>query len=240
MTDTIDTTKLREQLANIDAPLKYDTCSASPASWFCDKGVRYEEHGGPLIEGDPDACRTIVAAINSLHSILDRLDAQAEELAALRRNRATWEASGQDAEKRIRYAEARVLLLEAEIARLGKEIERRDQSLAIRRKICRELVGLVRPLKARVSELEMLAAAARAYMSIRHPNGDLATTTTWAQDMDKAAVRLMDALTHTRPKAPPQSLPESRGTTSGELLQLYDREENQAAYAVADSEGGEA
>ena len=170
---------------------------------------------------------------------------QAEELAALRRNRAAWEASGQDAEKRSRYAEARALLLEAEITRLGKEIERRDQSLASRRKIVREAFGRVRPLKAMVSELEAVAAAAREVLDgINQRDEDedewcAAGRRVSAVEMHARRLRLARALAALPAAAPQPSLPESRGTTSGQLLQMYDREENKDAYG-ADSEGGEA
>lgn len=203
-----------------------------------------------------------------LHDAAAMIERQSEELAALRRNRAAWEASGQDAEKRSRYAEARALLLEAEITRLGKEIARRDQSLASRRKICRELVGLVRPLKARVGELEdSLAATRRAksenderFMTERDDAmGKVRELETKCRELevfsfdliadigrsghklDKAAERIQYLETLLRGLVDGRNaMPSSRGTTSGELLQLHDRAERPDAYAVADSEGGEA
>lgn len=39
-----------------------------------------------------------------------------------------------------------------------------------------------------------IAEASQSYMAIRHPNGDLMTTTTFSPEMDKAAIALMDAL----------------------------------------------
>lgn len=165
-----------------------------------------------------------------LREAADRLDAQSEELAALRRNRAAWEASGLAMETKRRELELLSSELIAEIGRLGHA---RDKSNAR----VRELEGLLRVHAALCCD-DCNGTGQCLGEDDRDGPCERCGGSGCVLPADVAA-----AIGDHFPgigKMVQEPLPASRGTTSGELLQMYDREENKAAYAVADSEGGEA